>query len=276
MADWLAVPDVNNAVKQFAEKILKMSQDHCKLVSKSAILRVDMGIEVRMCKPAERSVTIQALTQHISDPVQKVTVQRSWHLGCLGNHPFICRVFLNEVSFMVHSLASDIHLFALAHAYLCLCSYAAQLTSTTDINWFSAQVNYPVITEAATSILEVMMHVADEQEHYRIQQSIPSKRNLPIKEHRNVISVPERLEEKMPQTRHECTYNPPCWKQQQHSMSIDQLQEVGACTDVSLEPSGYNAIVMMDDQDKPCEEGDEEVDEEHDEEYDEGDDDHED
>ena len=65
--------------------ILKECEHHCKLVSSSGILRVDLGAEFQKCKGGETEAQLR----------KKQRNPLLWHITGAG---FVVRFFLNEVT----------------------------------------------------------------------------------------------------------------------------------------------------------------------------------
>lgn len=79
----------------FAQHILQLCETHCKLVSNSGILRVDLGEEYLHC---DNAAELSSRAEHLAAESQLRSEQPRpclWH--CTG-HGFIVRFFLNEVT----------------------------------------------------------------------------------------------------------------------------------------------------------------------------------
>lgn len=95
--------EVQSAVIRFAVHQLHIAELVCQLVSKSGLLRVDVGmLHLRVEDHRIKSRSSQMLDEErrLRDK-QPASTRRLWHLTGLG---WIVRLFLNEVGCIAHAL----------------------------------------------------------------------------------------------------------------------------------------------------------------------------
>ena len=75
----------------YSAHILRLCEAHCKLVSKSGVLRVDLGVEFQRCSAVNAAGRMESEKQLLDRQKRP----KEWQLTGAG---FIVRFFLNEVT----------------------------------------------------------------------------------------------------------------------------------------------------------------------------------
>ena len=114
----------------FSIDILRECEEHCQLVSKSGVLRVDLGAEFIFCDPAQSEEELRAAVG------KKHQLNQQWHCTGAG---FIVRFFLNEVRSMQTMalrccLVQPLSVRLVGSHSACILTFLSQVTSTLDIN----------------------------------------------------------------------------------------------------------------------------------------------
>lgn len=117
------------------------------------------------------------------------------------------------------------------------------MTTSSDINWFSLSTDRLIVGDAATSQMEVMLHVADEA--LRLDPSLKSKRDRPLTGNRSAVSLCGPLDDS-----HECAYPALCWMQEPPLSPTPALAPTNALMSRKRARegrTGHNNIVLLDD-----------------------------
>jgi hypothetical protein len=98
---------------EYSRRLLDVCEAHCRLVSRSGVLRVDVGTEFLACTAEKAGESRVASEERLP---QRHFCPQQWFVT---GHGFVVRFFCNEI------------------------------TSSLDVNWFSGQTSYPIVYVAA-------------------------------------------------------------------------------------------------------------------------------